>query len=145
MSTSQVAFYTNRVGKFEKMRRNGQTKPGSDRTNAHLWHIYSHTPTHKLITAHLRCTVTTLLHKRKADTYLKQIVVTATSSLRIIRIFGEPDVFLSRASLPQPQLVAYVRTVCTYTFCQTYVLRNYGVLTSVELSRKCRHEHYRCM
>ena len=61
MSTSQVAFYTNRVGKFEKMRRNRQTnrqtKPGSDKTNAHLWHIYSHTPTHKLITAHLRCTV----------------------------------------------------------------------------------------
>ena len=54
MLTSQVAFYTNRVGKFEKLRRdgqtNGQTKPGGDNTNAHPWHIYSHTPTHKLIT-----------------------------------------------------------------------------------------------
>ena len=62
VSTSQVAFYTNCVGKFEKMRRNRQTerqtKPGCDKTNAHLWHIYSHTPTHKLITVHLRRTVT---------------------------------------------------------------------------------------
>ena len=39
----------------------------------------------------------------------KQIVVTATSSLRIIRIFGEPDVFLSRRiSSPTPtQLLTY--------------------------------------
>jgi hypothetical protein len=41
----------------EAFRTDGQTKPGSVKTNAHLWHIYSHTPTHKLITAHLRCTV----------------------------------------------------------------------------------------
>ena len=65
MSTSQVAFYTNRVGKFGKMRRDGrtnrQTKPGSDKTNAHLWHIDSSTPTHKLITVLLRCTVTTII------------------------------------------------------------------------------------
>ena len=63
MSTSQVDFYTNRVGKFEKMRRDGQTKPGSDKTNAHLWHIYSRTPTHKLITVHLRRTVTNVNSK----------------------------------------------------------------------------------
>ena len=48
MSTSQVAFYTNRVGNFEKMRRYRQTKPGSYKIT--LWHIYSRTPTHKLIT-----------------------------------------------------------------------------------------------
>ena len=47
MSTSRVSLYTNRVGKFNKMRRNRQ----SDKTNAHLLHIYSRTPTHKLFTS----------------------------------------------------------------------------------------------
>jgi hypothetical protein len=74
MSTSQVAFYTNRVGKFEKMRRYGQTerqtKPGSDRTNAQIWHIYSHTPTHKLITVHLRRTVNNVLTCATQSWYL---------------------------------------------------------------------------
>ena len=55
MSTSQVAFYKNRVGKFEKMAldKHKQTdKRNPEVTN--LWHIYSHT-----LTAHkLRRTVT---------------------------------------------------------------------------------------
>jgi hypothetical protein len=45
----------------EAWQTNRQTKPGSDKTNAHLgtvWHISSHTRTHKLITVHLRRTVT---------------------------------------------------------------------------------------
>ena len=61
MSTSQVAFYTNRVGKIPKHVESvtdKQTKPGSDNTYAHLLHLYSRTPTRKLVTAHLRCTVT---------------------------------------------------------------------------------------
>ena len=77
MSTSQVDFYTNRVGKFEKMRRNRQTKPGSDKTNAHLWHIYSHTPTHKLITVHLRRTVT------KED-LLKKVLACTVASVDVL-------------------------------------------------------------
>ena len=55
VSTSQVALYTHRAGKVEKWPlKERQTNPGSDKTNAHhyLWHIYSHTPTHKLITVH---------------------------------------------------------------------------------------------
>ena len=48
MSTSQVAVYTNRARKFEKMRRDGETKPGNYKTNSSLWHIYSRKPTPKL-------------------------------------------------------------------------------------------------
>ena len=43
MSTSQVALYTNRVGRIEKMRCNKRT----DR-QTNLWHIYSRTPTYQL-------------------------------------------------------------------------------------------------
>jgi hypothetical protein len=67
MSTQQVAFYTNRVGKVEKMASDKQTERQTNPEEtkllliAHLLQIYSHTPTHKLrttvITAHLRYTV----------------------------------------------------------------------------------------
>ena len=67
MSTSHIAFYTNRVGKFQKVRRdrktNIQTEPGSAKTNANLMHIYSCTPTHKLFTtAHLHRDYTRFVH-----------------------------------------------------------------------------------
>ena len=56
MSTQQVAFYTNRVGKVEKMASDKQTERQTNPEEtkllliAHLLQIYSHTPAHKLRT-----------------------------------------------------------------------------------------------
>ena len=55
MSTSQVDFYTNRLGKFEKMRRDGRvtnkqtnkTRNGKRTHTYGLWHIYGAPAAHR--------------------------------------------------------------------------------------------------